>query len=259
MKSTVLAATLSGIVVMSSPAYGQIVHPLQDCNVVQDASFQENFNFMVTNGEGCIDNKSCKLIYPHWQNDPVFQIFVSTQNNKSYQSLREKFQESIRKISFLTGLRLSFANGKTPSVSIFILDDEMIATLLAQDFSNEIKKELTDYHFKIYAKGSCSFTGFSDEASKSKLNVLSSAMIFVNANLSEPEMTNCLREELMNTMGLVGDPIGQASLFDNGNYVDDNGIKDYSRKTELMLYALYQIAKGKYDNVEDFVARSCKK
>ncbi len=214
---------------------------------------------MVNRAEGCMIGMNCDFFLPHWKESPIIKVFSSKSSGKSHNLLIESLTDSMQKISSLTGLKLRFSQGEDPTMSIFVLDQDMIEMLERSDLPDTFKNDLRRVDFRIYEKGSCSGLFFSNSEDNSIATVLSGAFIFVNSKLPETEMASCLREELMNTMGLIGDPIGQASLFDNGNYIDDNGIKDYSRETELMLYALYQIAHGKYDDIEDFVVRSCKR
>lgn len=244
---------------MSSPLQAQIVQPSEDCYLLQDANFQKNFQYMVSRSEGCVKDLKCDLLFSHWKESPTVKIFMSSSATKTYNVLIENISESMSKISALTGLNLNFSNGNIPSLSIFVLDGDMIKMLESADFPHNIKDDFKRTHVNIYEQGGCSGIVFSKDANQSNFIIISGGFIFLNSKLTEFEMVNCLREELINSMGLVGDPIGQASLFDNGNYIDDNGLKDYSRETELMLYALYQIANGKYKNIEDLLNKNCPK
>lgn len=259
MKLSFLFATLSSFALLSSNSQGQAVFSEEDCAVLKETGFQTEFEYMVNRAEGCMIGMNCDFFLPHWKESPIIKVFSSKSSGKSHNLLIESLTDSMQKISSLTGLKLRFSQGEDPTMSIFVLDQDMIEMLERSDLPDTFKNDLRRVDFRIYEKGSCSGLFFSNSEDNSIATVLSGAFIFVNSKLPETEMASCLREELMNTMGLIGDPIGQASLFDNGNYIDDNGIKDYSRETELMLYALYQIAHGKYENINAFVAGSCVK
>lgn len=245
----------TSFLVSSGPCTALDVETL--CREASAASFEQTMTFVVSGGETCA-NTIC-LNEPAVLGDRVYvEISQSSAESEMVPVIQELSEEATNVISSVTGVSFQSKFEDAQSFLFLILvSPETIRELAAG------KMEGVDQHgfnsFVAPALRISKCAGIASHFSEAGHRKIYRGVIFVPDTVkSKDAMRSCVFEEIMNVSGLLRDPPGSASLFDNGNYQIVDGLMTYSDSTLAMLQIHYDISKGKYRDVAQFLNLECR-
>ena len=236
-------------------------------NEVSETSFLENFLFMNHNSEWCAEGINChrsirKRTLPVSlamgaflpTDDRVLEVAVS-----SIENTRVWFSE-ISGLDVSPVGRHSVPRWNTGFVRVEIVDASNAQDILASKSSIakvEFKKYIEDEHVKCLA--------WNGDWHKAGLEY---SEVWIKADQSLNDISQCITEEVYHTFGVVSDPIGLASLYSDPRFLPKQiGAPNYTlpaHRDLLMMKVLYDdlIQNGddvdaSRENVESIIQRDC--
>lgn len=219
--------------------------------------FRNEFIHMTSRSEACEREEDCILVLPHWDEDLSIQ-FLNWTGQQHFQKPVFDAIETVRPVlQDATDLKIFTNFEKAPNTFVVVLNDAVVAAIERGEIEGFGSKDFSQAARKSYGLGGCSGTVYSNIDAKTGYDTIGAATIYVNGNLNADAIDKCTKEELLNALGLVNDPIGQASLFDNKNHQFRDEKIIYSDATLLMLNALYGITRGAFRDIDGFIRARC--
>jgi len=196
----------------------------------------------------------------YWK-EPIRTLVLAPLDNPNLEvDVTQVLQRAIDQISHSTSIDVQIVDaGETvdsPNLYVFLLHDELVHAWSQQGFAG-LDPSGFELHRNAYEIRSCSGTGFFEPSEG--VSEIELGLVFAPFDLTGRELEKCIFEEFVNLLGLLGDPRGQASLFDLGNYRVKDGEFYYSLETLVMLDALYEIASGRVSGTEEYTNWVCRK
>ncbi|ETX13319.1 hypothetical protein OCH239_10780 [Roseivivax halodurans JCM 10272] len=108
----------------------------------------------------------------------------------------------------------------------------------------------------IHDRGGCIGTLYYSDADAPVI-VPELGVVFLNDQLTGEDRAQCLWEEMAVVFGLRNDPPEQASLFDGENFRDGEDGFGYSKETEAMLAAIYEMARRETGDIATLTKELC--
>jgi hypothetical protein len=228
------------------------------CSVVQKREFQRDFNYMAFGGETCVKSRCLaeRVILP----DVVYAEIVSEEKDHPLRlAINSAVDEAFSEISRVT--KVVFNGDFLDSegyIFIIVASPAFAKRVLANKVDGINAQEFDSFILPALKQQKCA--GIVSHNSNGDVRHVSLATIFVPESMHDPlQLRMCVFEELLNSAGLLRDPPGSASLFDNGNYSNSEAKFGYSEGTLAMLEIHYALARGKYVSIDDFVQQRCPK
>jgi hypothetical protein len=254
-RSKASLATILTSVVLCAPSYALDMR--QICHAARAPHFNEAFTFMRGGGESCA-HESCNTQGATLGDRVFMEISQDSPKKSDLRSMVEQFSADAAEIISDT-LGISFlATFEEADTFIFFL---VVSPRLIEMIGSGEMQEIDAHQFNSFIRPALSLrkcAGIVTHVSENGIRRIKRALIFVPDTLeAEKEVRSCVFEEIMNASGLLRDPPGSASLFDNSNYSEVDGSITYSDATLAMLYLHYELARGAYDDLEDFRWANC--
>lgn len=248
---------LTGICLLAVVSLGYNNLTQQDCAGMPETKFKADFEFMTSRSEWCYTANECGLNVPHWAEDLSIQFLWMPDKDSWKARILTAIEEVRPMLQKATGVHIDANSERDPNTTVVILDDYLYAAIENGKIDGFDPTFFTDGAKWAYKNKACSATVLSSVESQTNRDIISSSIIYVNGNLDVGRIDKCFKEELYNALGMLSDPIGQASLFDNGNYKMIDGKISYSDASVLMLEALYGIARNEYRDIDAFIRQRC--
>lgn len=226
------------------------------CAIVTASEFWEKFDYMTTTAENCPDG--CHFEMTYWKEPIRAHVLAPIDDPSLGDEVSNILLRAIDQISAFSRLDAQVVDvsttSETPNLYVFLLHEELVNYWSQNGFFG-LDPSGFQLHRNAYEHGSCSGAGFFD--SSEGVAEIKIGMVFAPFDQTGRDLEKCIFEEFVNVLGLVGDPRGQASLFDQENYriVDDEFY--FSMETLVMLDALYEIASGGVAGKEAYSERAC--
>jgi hypothetical protein len=236
-------------------------------NEVSETSFLENFLFMNHNSEWCAEGINC------YRSIRKRTLPVSLTVGKYLPSDREVINVALTSLgntrewfSEMSGLEATIVSRhlnpqwNTGFIRVEIVDDSNAEDILASKFSMakvEFKKYIEDERVKCLA--------WNGDWLKAGLEY---SEVWIKADQSLNDISQCITEEVYHTFGVVSDPIGLASLYSDPRFLPkQTGAPNYTlpaHRDLLMMKVLYDdlIQNGddvdaSREHVESIILRDC--
>jgi hypothetical protein len=249
-----IKCTLVASACYSSTLIGAESSEFNRCRYLENPIFKYNFLHSASVPERC-STSPCETKFAHW-NSTIVPRIVSLEANKTIlDSVNSVLEVTSNDLSRISGVQFDLTQGTAPNFFLIVLDDDLVELISNGSISGIDPSRFKSGAEKVYSEGGCSGTAFIGEGKETE--TIEKAIIYLNVNLTLGALEKCTKEEMINAMGLFGDPPGQQSLFDNGNIRFQNGKVTYSEETEVMLETLYNMAKFSLSDFDSYLKLRC--
>lgn len=228
-----------------------------DCDLVKTDSFLDEFSFMALGDESC-RSQSCTDTVSTWKSDIVFDLIVDPKESRS-SNLEREINRTFSILKGATGIGARL--GGSDKSLFFIIVDKKVETQLSDGILGFISGSIFREKFlPIISRGKCIGNIVSVPGTDSR-DIIGGVVFIPQTVLHSNNeiLQKCVLEETFNGFGLFRDPKGQASLFDNQNYVQDGKDITYSNKTLLMIRYLYYLGARSDRAFQNFEQSVCEK
>lgn len=202
----------------------------------RQTAFDKRFTHMTSFAEGCDDGEICPVEIPRWTSDLRIGFFNASQIDKQ-DTIRRTTIEFGRALTEFTTVDLQLLSSE-PNVLVISFDqhsNELLAEIIPPFFGFPEMQETIAASFE---RKTCGTSVLFDTTSSP--DAINAAFVYINPELKDGDLDACILERLVTVLGLVNDPPGQASLFDNGNFSHRDGRIWISSETEAMLKRIYE-------------------
>jgi Protein of unknown function (DUF2927) len=230
---------------------------LSMCEAASEPNFEERLNYMTFGSEYCLKER-CNDRRSIWNNTVPFSIIGMPEMKNEIRRVLPIVNKSLQVMSEISKVAFTNAVGVDPNLFIFVTNEEMIEAIQSKKTDGFDTENFKNFIVPILRAEKCA--GIVTTVKDKKINRIAVATIFIPVSIvpNSDALSLCIQEEIFNAMGILRDPKGQASLFDDGNFRYVNGTKTYSFDSLAMLDVHYAIATGNYRNLSDYLSHKCK-
>lgn len=190
---------------------------------------------MTSTAENCRSVAECTVENPRWTGGYTYRHLNVTigKDTSVAEHLTDKYAYDLSNILPIKIERRS----KETSIIVIYFDEHHRKTLGRAQPPYFGFKEMAVKLDDLVELSGCGGTLILDRTANPDL--IEGGALYINMAIPEEEIASCILEELVASLGLVGDPPGQASLFDEGNFRESGGSIWISAETERMLKKIY--------------------
>jgi hypothetical protein len=227
------------------------------CAAAKAPGFAERIAYMAGGGEGCEEARCLNrpVVLGKW----TYVEVVQDSRQPNFASLASPVVEAAATVvSDTVGINFHATFDDAESFLFFVVVSPETEDLILNGQIEGVNQQLFRT-FVIPALRASSCSGIATHLGGETSRLMHRAITFIPEAIvsDEKALRKCIFEEMMNATGLLRDPPGSASLFDNGNFRLADGKLTYSDETLAMLKIHYGIARGAYRDVNDFLFSQC--
>ncbi len=199
-------------------------------------------------------NANCPIRPFFWQKPIVYQLISSGTDPETVSRIEQITIDALEDISEVTPITFSKYESIEPNFFIYVMSPEVV------EYLDQPKTKSIGYYGdtlakNMYRQDSCSgriYYSDTPYTPNKKYQEIGAAAAFIYSDLAGLDLESCIYEEVAGIVGLANDPEGLPSLFSNGDFEVADGKFKYAQRTLAMFTAIYEIAAGKFKNIEEF-------
>ena len=227
------------------------------CDSTIAEEFATQFKNVISTPEAC--SGKCQFGNFFWDKPINIAIYSSPSVLSQKYQIKQFLEDASTLLQQLIGQEVSIFTdddfAQFANLFVIILDNGAIEAFESGSLVSIISPEEFAPYKNMALKGACTtHVAISNDTIPA---IAEYGVIFVPPNLPEGQLETCIYEEFINTLGLIGDPREQASLFDGNNFRLTKGQLNYSLETLAMLDALYSISSNRIANIDEYITNSC--
>ncbi|WP_300039308.1 DUF2927 domain-containing protein [uncultured Roseobacter sp.] len=182
-----------------------------------DGKDYDQFFQMISTTEACepLIGEICQVRSSRYM-ESIRIGFFHASDGANTQTVHEHVEEVVKILRERAKIDILLTNEK-PNLVLVLADDETLKEVRKLDHPLLDDTYLNRLNSQTLSVGACEARIFVDQKSGPFDEILS-AIVFVSEQKSDHGYRKCVAEEIVNSLGLLNDPLGHASLFDHPDH-----------------------------------------